>query len=144
MRSLEEGNLEEERRLCYVGVTRAKRRLCMTFARRRSLHGGRGHNLRSRFLGEIPDELIEHQGTVSPTGWAAAAGLGAPIGIGTPRRPEPQPSPLEFRVGDDIVHATLGEGVVTAVEPDQVIVVRFAGEATDRKLMADYAPLKKV
>jgi DNA helicase-2/ATP-dependent DNA helicase PcrA len=143
MRSLEEGNLEEERRLCYVGVTRAKQRLYMTFARRRSLHGGRGHNLRSRFLSEIPDELVDRQGTPEPTGWAAAAGLGASIGIG-PRRPEPRPSPLELRVGDDIVHATLGEGVVTAVEPDQVIVVRFAGEATERKLMADYAPLKKV
>ena len=144
MRSLEEGNLEEERRLCYVGVTRAKQRLYMTFARRRSLHGGRGHNLRSRFLGEIPDELVERQGTASPTGWAAAAGLGAPIGIGRRERRRPEPSPLELQVGDDIVHATLGEGVVTAVEPDQVIVVRFAGEATERKLMADYAPLKKV
>jgi DNA helicase-2/ATP-dependent DNA helicase PcrA len=142
MRSLEEGNLEEERRLCYVGVTRAKQRLYMTFARRRSLHGGRGHNLRSRFLSEIPDELVDRQGTPEPTGWAAAAGLGASIGTG-PRRPEPRPSPLELQVGDDIVHATLGEGVVTAVEPDQVIVVRFAGEATERKLMADYAPLKK-
>ena len=85
MRSLEEGNLEEERRLCYVGVTRAKQRLCMTFARRRSLHGGRGHNLPSRFLGEIPDELVERQGAASPTGWAAA-GLGAGIGLGSRER----------------------------------------------------------
>jgi DNA helicase-2/ATP-dependent DNA helicase PcrA len=143
MRSLEEGNLEEERRLCYVGVTRAKQRLWMTFARRRSLHGGRGHNLPSRFLREIPDELVERQGAASPTGWAAA-GLGAPIGIGRPGRRQPQPAPLEFRVGDDIVHATFGEGVVTAVEPGPVVVVRFAGDATERKLMADYAPLKKV
>jgi DNA helicase-2/ATP-dependent DNA helicase PcrA len=144
MRSLEEGNLEEERRLCYVGVTRAKQRLCMTFARRRSLHGGRGHNLPSRFLREIPDELVERQGAASPTGWAGAAGLGAAIGIGASGRPQPQSSPLEFRVGDDIVHATFGEGVVTAVEPGPVIVVRFADDATERKLMADYAPLKKV
>ena len=70
MRSLEEGNLEEERRLCYVGVTRARQRLCMTFARRRSLHGGRGYNLPSRFLGEIPEELVERQGAAS----AAPAG----------------------------------------------------------------------
>ena len=144
MRSLEEGNLEEERRLCYVGVTRAKQRLWMTFARRRSLHGGRGHNLPSRFLREIPDELVERQGAASPTGWAAAAGLGAQIGIGRPGRRQPQPSPVEFRVGDDIVHANFGEGVVMAVEPGPVVVVRFAGDATERKLMADYAPLKKV
>ncbi|HXF01056.1 MAG TPA: UvrD-helicase domain-containing protein [Solirubrobacterales bacterium] len=143
MRSLEEGNLEEERRLCYVGMTRAKQRLCLTFARRRSLYGGRGHNLRSRFLGEIPDELVERQGAAPTTGWAAA-GLGAAVGIGARERARPQSSPLELQVGDDIVHATLGAGVVTGVEPDQVIVVRFAGEATERKLMADYAPLKKV
>jgi DNA helicase II / ATP-dependent DNA helicase PcrA len=144
MRSLEEGNLEEERRLCYVGVTRAKQRLWMTFARRRSLHGGRGHNLPSRFLREIPDDLVERQGAASPTGWAATAGLGAPIGTGRPGRRQPQPSPLEFRVGDDIVHASFGEGVVIAVEPGPVVVVRFTGDASERKLMADYAPLKKV
>jgi DNA helicase-2/ATP-dependent DNA helicase PcrA len=141
MRSIEEGNLEEERRLCYVGVTRAKQRLCMTFARRRSLHGGRGHNLPSRFLGEIPDELVDRQGAASPTGWAG--GLGAAVGIGPRERPQPHPSPLEFRVGDDVVHATFGEGVVTSVEPGGVIVVRFAADATERKLMADYAPLKR-
>jgi DNA helicase II / ATP-dependent DNA helicase PcrA len=144
MRSLEEGNLEEERRLCYVGVTRAKQRLCMTFARRRSLHGGRGHNLPSRFLGEIPAELVDRQGDARPTGWAAAAALDAGIGPGSRGRPRPHASPLEFRVGDDVVHATFGEGVVTGVEPGGVIVVRFAADATERKLMGDYAPLKKV
>jgi DNA helicase-2/ATP-dependent DNA helicase PcrA len=144
MRSLEEGNLEEERRLCYVGVTRAKQRLCMTFARRRSLHGGRGHNLPSRFLGEIPAELVDRQGSPSPTGWAAAAALGAEIGLGSRGRPQPHASPLELGVGDDVVHATFGEGVVTAVEPGGVIVVRFAADATERKLMGDYAPLKRV
>jgi DNA helicase-2/ATP-dependent DNA helicase PcrA len=139
MRSLEEGNLEEERRLCYVGVTRARQRLCMTYARRRSLHGGRGHNLPSRFLGEIPAELVDRRGAAPPTGWAAAgAGLGAPM------RPERHASPLELRVGDDVVHAAFGEGVVTGVEPGGVIVVRFAADASERKLMADYAPLKKV
>jgi ATP-dependent DNA helicase UvrD/PcrA len=142
MRSIEEGNLEEERRLCYVGVTRAKQRLYMTHARRRSLHGGRGHNLPSRFLREIPDELVEREGTAPPTGWAA--GLGAALGIGSRERPQPRSSPLEFRTGDDVVHATFGEGVVTAVEPGGVIVVRFAVDATERKLMADYAPLKKL
>ena len=144
MRSLEEGNLEEERRLCYVGVTRARQRLCMTFARRRSLYGGRGHNLPSRFLGEIPAELVDRQGAASPTGWAAGTGLGAPLGLGSRERPQPHASPFELRVGDDVVHATFGEGVVTGVEPGGVIIVRFAADASERKLMADYAPLKKV
>ena len=46
-------------------------------------------------------------------------------------------------MGDDVVHAAFGEGVVTAVEPGGVIVVRFSSDGTERKLMADYAPLKK-
>jgi DNA helicase-2/ATP-dependent DNA helicase PcrA len=139
-RSLEEGNLEEERRLCYVGVTRAKERLFMTYARRRSLHGGRGYNLPSRFLGEIPDELVERYSSASPTGWAAGAGLG----LGAPERRQPHAPPLSFELGDDVVHATFGEGVVTAVEPGSVIVVRFAEDGTERKLMADYAPLRRI
>jgi len=143
MRSIEEGNLEEERRLCYVGVTRAKRRLYMTYARRRSLYGGRGHNLPSRFLAEIPDGLAERRGGALPTGWGAPPGLGAGIGAGASELEGRAGAPLEFRVGDDVVHATFGEGVVTAVEPGPVIVVRFSADAAERKLMADYAPLRK-
>jgi DNA helicase-2/ATP-dependent DNA helicase PcrA len=142
MRSVEEGNLEEERRLCYVGVTRAKQRLYMSFARRRSLHGGRGYNLPSRFVGEIPEELVERQGSTSPTGWAATA-LGGGAGS-APERRAPHAVPLDFEVGDDVVHATFGEGVVVGVEPGNVLVVRFATETAERKLMADYAPLRRV
>jgi DNA helicase-2/ATP-dependent DNA helicase PcrA len=141
MRSVEEGNLEEERRLCYVGVTRAKERLYMSYARRRSLHGGRGYNLPSRFVGEIPEELVERQGSTSPTGWAAAS-LGADAAAA--QRRAPHAVPLEFEVGDDVVHATFGEGVVIGVEPGNVLVVRFAAETAERKLMADYAPLRRV
>jgi DNA helicase-2/ATP-dependent DNA helicase PcrA len=141
MRSVEEGNLEEERRLCYVGVTRAKERLYMSYARRRSLHGGRGYNLPSRFVGEIPEELVERQGSTSPTGWAAAS-LGGDAAAA--QRRAPHAVPLEFEVGDDVVHATFGEGVVIGVEPGNVLVVRFAAETAERKLMADYAPLRRV
>ena len=48
-----------------------------------------------------------------------------------------------FRLGEDIVHAAFGEGVVTGVEPDGVIVVRFAGDGSERKLMAEYAPVSR-
>jgi ATP-dependent DNA helicase UvrD/PcrA len=99
----------------------------------------RGFNLPSRFLGEIPDELAERQASGSRTGWSMGA-----TGIGAAPEPKQPRAPLaEFRTGDDVVHATFGEGVVTAVEPGSVIVVRFAADATERKLMADYAPLKK-
>jgi DNA helicase-2/ATP-dependent DNA helicase PcrA len=50
---------------------------------------------------------------------------------------------VSYRLGDDIVHAAFGEGVVTGVEPDGIIVVRFAGDGSERKLMADYAPVSR-
>jgi DNA helicase-2/ATP-dependent DNA helicase PcrA len=137
-RSIEEGNLEEERRLCYVGATRAKRLLHMTFARQRSLYGARGQNLPSRFLDEVPEELTErHAAAAERTGWGLGSGLGRGTAV-APRTPT-----AEFGLGDDVVHASFGEGVVTAVEPGAVIVVRFAGDGAERKLMADYAPLRK-
>jgi DNA helicase II / ATP-dependent DNA helicase PcrA len=146
-RSLDEGNLEEERRLAYVGVTRARQRLYMTCARRRSLHGGSGWNLPSRFLREVPDELVNHHAMAVRTGWQGGSSLGGGMrsggGLAAPERKEPQTPEVEFRVGDDVVHASFGEGVITGVEPGSVIVVRFSGGG-ERKLMADYAPLKRV
>lgn len=139
-RSIEEGSLEEERRLCYVGVTRARRRLHLSFARRRILYGAAGAGLPSRFLSEIPDHLVErHSSTAAPTGWGPEPAPGAPQPIS---RPEPRPA-IELGVGDDVVHASFGEGVVTGVEPGSVVVVRFSGDGAERKLMAEYAPLRK-
>src|SRR5919197_78619 len=97
-RSLDEGTLEEERRLCYVGMTRAMRDLTLTYARRRAVFGGAAFGLPSRFLGEIPH---------------------------------------------DVVHAAFGDGVVTGIEPGGIVVVRFAGDGSERKLMAEYAPITK-
>jgi DNA helicase-2/ATP-dependent DNA helicase PcrA len=48
-----------------------------------------------------------------------------------------------MRIGDDVVHASFGDGVVTGTEPGGVIVVRFSDDGKERKLMADYAPIKK-
>ncbi|MFN8161304.1 MAG: UvrD-helicase domain-containing protein [Solirubrobacterales bacterium] len=140
MRALEEGGEEEERRLCYVGVTRARRRLLMTWARQRRTFGGRRERgIPSRFLDEIPAELTDRHssavGALVAGGWEAASGAGAaPIDPGTA---------LELQTGDDIVHASFGDGVVTAVEPGGVIVVRFASDGSERKLMADYAPIQR-
>ena len=135
-RSLEEGNEEEERRLAYVGITRARKRLWMTHARSRRLFGGRETGFPSRFLSELPEQLVEREGTQEQaiTGWS--------LGGSTGPTPKADPS-LSFVTGDDIVHASFGDGVVTAVEPGGVIVVRFAGDGAERKLMADYAPLRK-
>jgi DNA helicase-2/ATP-dependent DNA helicase PcrA len=135
-RSLEEGNEEEERRLAYVGITRARKRLWMTHARSRRMFAGRETGFPSRFLSELPEQLVEREGTEEQalTGWSLG-GNGAPA-----LRADPS---LSFATGDDVTHASFGEGVVTAVEPGGVIVVRFANDGAERKLMADYAPLRK-
>jgi ATP-dependent DNA helicase UvrD/PcrA len=137
MRAIEAGDLEEERRLCYVGATRAMRALFFTHARTRALFGNRDWNLPSRFIEEIPAELTDRDPD-EPTGPDAAAewdrGEGAAAAAD---------GGASFRVGDDVVHANFGEGVVTGREPGGLVVVRFAEDGSERKLMADYAPLKK-
>ena len=139
MRSLEEGGEEEERRLCYVGITRARRRLYMTWARERRLFGRAERNLPSRFVDELPAELTERHssaaGHASGIGWESGpADAAAAV--------DPGPT-LEMQTGDDVVHASFGEGVVTGVEPGGVVIVRFAGDGVERKLMADYAPIRR-
>ncbi|HEY5707820.1 MAG TPA: UvrD-helicase domain-containing protein [Solirubrobacterales bacterium] len=139
MRALEEGGEEEERRLCYVGITRARKRLYVTWARERRLFGRAERNLPSRFVDELPAELTERHSSAP----GAAAGLGWETTSADGAAPvDPGPA-LELRTGDDVVHAAFGEGVVTAVEAGGVVVVRFAGDGTERKLMADYAPIRR-
>ena len=139
MRSLEEGGEEEERRLCYVGITRARRRLYMTWARERRLFGRAERNLPSRFTDELPAELTERHssaaGHAGGIGWESSSSDAA-------TQIDPGPT-LELQTGDDVVHASFGEGVVTAVEPGGVVVVRFAEDGAERKLMADYAPIRR-
>ena len=155
-RSLDEGSLEEERRLCYVGITRAMRDLTLTYARRRTLFGAESFGLRSRFLDEIPSELTDSSDDVIGSGagrisasrgpgggggggpglWAAAASAAGPSSGN--RRPTPG-----YRIGDDVVHAAFGEGVVTGIEPDGIVVVRFAGDGSERRLLADVAPVTR-
>jgi DNA helicase-2/ATP-dependent DNA helicase PcrA len=132
-RSIEEQGLEEERRLCYVGLTRAQERLVLTHAAARSLWGSRGYNLPSRFLDELPQEEIERD-RLRPSSWT---GYGAPTV--TVRRDVPSLS-----TGDSVRHSTLGEGVVTAIASDGIVTVRFADDGVERRLMLEYAPLEKV
>jgi DNA helicase-2/ATP-dependent DNA helicase PcrA len=163
-RAIDEGSLEEERRLFYVGITRAMRQLYLTYARRRAVFGAQTFGLPSRFLDEIPADLLEEpQQTVFRAG-ALSTGL-AGVGAGTGRRSataggwydrgagersasgarvrEPASAGAQFRLGEDVVHAAFGDGVVTGVEPGGVIVVRFAGDGSERKLMAEYAPVSR-
>ena len=134
-RSLEENTLEEERRLAYVGMTRAKERLVLTHASARSLWGSRSYNLPSRFLDELPEDVERER--LRPASWSSyASSSGGGI---APREDVP-----DLSTGDTVRHETLGEGIVTRVEPGGVVTVRFAGEDSERRLMLDYAPLLKV
>jgi DNA helicase-2/ATP-dependent DNA helicase PcrA len=144
-RSLDEGDVEEERRLFYVGVTRAMRELYLTYALRRAVFGTQAYGLRSRFLDEIPAELLdEERPSARVAAWRPGAGEVAPgRARWTPSSAREAPAAVSFRLGEDVVHAAFGEGVVTAVEPDGVIVVRFAGDGSERKLMAEYAPVSR-
>ena len=135
MRSIEENDIEEERRLCYVGMTRAKERLTMTHAMRRSLYGRTDTNLPSRFLDELPEDGVERE-RLRPSSWSS---YGAP--------PSSQPAPRfdlpDLATGDAVRHHTLGTGIVTRIEPDGVVTVRFE-DGSERRLMLEYAPLEKV
>jgi DNA helicase-2/ATP-dependent DNA helicase PcrA len=139
-RALDEGGLEEERRLAYVGITRAMRSLYLTSARRRAVFGSTQYGLRSRFLDEIPSELTDRADepriragapAQRPGSWAAA------------RSVEREPA-LTFGLGDDVSHAAFGAGVVVGIEAGGIVVVRFAGDGSERKLMSEYAPITKV
>ena len=163
-RALDEGGLEEERRLFYVGVTRAMRELYLSYAMRRAVFGAQTAGLRSRFLSEIPAELLDE---VEPSDRLRAGRLGGSItaGVGPGARSLVTGTSRSsggsrggewardgaaqtavasgFRLGEDVVHAAFGEGVVTGVEPGGVIVVRFAEDGSERKLMAEYAPVTR-
>jgi DNA helicase II / ATP-dependent DNA helicase PcrA len=134
-RAIEEQGVEEERRLFYVGMTRAKERLTLTHASSRLLWGRTTHNLPSRFLDELPERELERQ-TLRPASWAA---YGRPAASIAPRDDVPA-----LVTGDSVRHGTLGEGVVTRIEPGGVVTVRFAGDGSERRLMLDYAPLEKI
>jgi ATP-dependent DNA helicase UvrD/PcrA len=130
-RSIEEQGIEEERRLCYVGMTRAKELLTLTHASSRSLWGSRGYNLPSRFLDELPGTVERER--LRPSSWSSYGAAGV-----APREDVPTLS-----TGDSVKHGTLGEGVVTQIEAGGVVTVRFA-DGSERRLMLDYAPLERI
>jgi DNA helicase-2/ATP-dependent DNA helicase PcrA len=136
-RSLEENEVEEERRLCYVGMTRAKERLTMLHATRRSLYGRSDANLPSRFLDELPEEGVERE-RLRPASWS---GYGA-----QPRREAaaaPRGEIPSLSTGDTVRHSSLGTGIVTRIEADGVVTVRFE-DGAERRLMLEYAPLERI
>jgi DNA helicase II / ATP-dependent DNA helicase PcrA len=133
-RSIEENSLEEERRLAYVGMTRAKERLVLTHALRRNLYGRSDANLPSRFLDELPTIGVERE-RLRPTSWSD---YGAHVREVAPRMDIP-----DLSTGDTVRHQSLGTGIVTRIEPGSVVTVRFE-DGSERRLMLEYAPLERI
>jgi DNA helicase-2/ATP-dependent DNA helicase PcrA len=131
--------MEEERRLCYVGITRAKKRLYLLRSYRRSLFGGSTANPPSRFLQDISPHLISPRGLweESPTPVASAYS-----------QPSPRPSStLTLKVGDHVRHSKFGPGIVMNCNPtrdDQELTVVFEEAGVVKKLLASLAPLEKI
>jgi DNA helicase-2/ATP-dependent DNA helicase PcrA len=131
--------LEEERRLCYVGVTRAKERLYLSHAWRRTLWGSTSHNIPSRFLSEVPAELVEDVGVVG----SSTSGLGLPRAPG--RRQSSGAETLGLVAGDRVVHDRWGEGTVvwTKGEGDGAQAEVTFGSVGTKKLLLSAAPLRR-
>jgi superfamily I DNA/RNA helicase len=135
-RSIEENTLEEERRLCYVGMTRAQERLTLTHAMRRNLYGRYDANLPSRFLDELPNLSVERE-RLRPASWS---GYGRQ---NVQREFAPRETFPDLSTGDSVRHGTLGAGIVTRIEPGGVVTVRFE-DGNERRLMLEYAPLERI
>jgi DNA helicase-2/ATP-dependent DNA helicase PcrA len=134
-RSIEENSLEEERRLAYVGMTRAKERLVLTHALRRNLYGRADANLPSRFLDELPTIGVERE-RLRPASWSD-------YGARVRQEYAPRADVPELSTGDAVRHQTLGTGIVTRIEPGDVVTVRFE-DGSERRLMLEYAPLERL
>ncbi|WP_018990762.1 UvrD-helicase domain-containing protein [Aromatoleum toluclasticum] len=148
--ALENEGLEEERRLMYVAVTRARERLYISFAQSRMLHGQTRYNLRSRFLEEIPEGLVKWLSPPSPRSMGARSGVGMRV---EPARSGSASRPLQaaarnqdlggLRVGQLVSHAKFGQGVIVAAEgsgADARVQINF-GSAGIKWLMLAVAKL---
>ena len=160
-------DVEEERRLAYVGITRAKRRLFISHANSRMLFGTTSRNLPSRFVLEIPDALTEKTGRrpSSQMSFEALArgdyerdsysgeerstfsgnGYLARQKAAVAKKPQSVPTEI-YNVGDTVTHKVFGKGVVVSAKPmanDFMLEIAFEGGST-KKLMANYAKLQKV
>lgn len=156
--------VEEERRLCYVGITRAEKELTLTCARRRMIRGETQYNKMSRFLKEIPMELLstgavftkdkeEPEVKVSAYMQAKQAFKAKPFGGSTPYSQSPAKSfgkpsgkGLNYKTGDRVRHIKFGEGTVTAIIEggrDYEVTVAFDTAGT-KKMFAAFAKLEKI
>lgn len=150
--------LAEERRLCYVAITRAREKLYLTYAGQRMLYGRTQYNRPSEFLEEIPPELLVDRDPIDPPPKRlqkpqVQAGSG---GVRDPRstwgtwdkqkgNPVQEPAGLDYHVGDKVEHVKFGKGIIVSIkgEGNQAeISIVFGGQI--KKLIAEYAKLTKL
>ncbi len=153
-RSLEDPDeMAEERRLCYVGITRAKDRVFLSYAFRRSMWGSSDVSTPSRFLSDIPKQLISGSASFADVRPREAAAIRAstwetPVGA-RPTRAAAAPAPsreLQFRAGQRVKHAQFGEGIVIESRldrNDEEVTVAFK-KAGIKRLLASFANLQKL
>ena len=159
---LDDTEIEEERRTCYVGITRAERRLYLTYARQRTIYGRTEMSRPSRFLAEIPEELVEHKEAdfFSGTDLRAPSNIWSERSTRTERKrymPPPQHTAADgsvirpdasaaFQAGDAVRHSKWGDGRIVAISgsgEDAELSIAFPGEGI-KKFVQKYAPILKL
>lgn len=159
---LDDTEIEEERRTCYVGITRAERRLYLTYARQRTIYGRTEMSRPSRFLAEIPEELVEHKEAAffGGTDLRAPSNIWGERSTRTERKrymPPPQHTAADgsvirpdvsaaFQAGDAVRHSKWGDGRIVAISgsgEDAELSIAFPGEGI-KKFVQKYAPILKL
>ena len=147
----------EERRLAYVGITRAKQKLYLTKTRSRMLFGSTSYNKESRFVTEIPDELLEKTGDERKSAFSSGFGNGERFTVGAGRtnaspkagvayRPPAVKAGVSYSVGDTVLHKVFGKGMVMSAEKmgnDTLLEIAF-DKAGTKKLMANFCKMEKL
>lgn len=156
MRSFgDDSEIEEERRLCYVGITRAKQKLFITRAKSRTLFGRTSYNPSSRFLEEIPTELVQFsmEKAAVPKFAQGEAHIGASsIGMKSalldtaqPKKETATATNLNYSIGDKVKHRKFGMGtVIGAQSMGKDMLLKISFEVGEKNLLAAYAPIEKV
>jgi len=138
---MDSGEIEEERRLCYVGMTRAREKLFLTYTVLRNLYGGTQYAIPSRFLNEISDRLLD-----KPRERSFATGAKGNPSLDSKKTKSTAKSGLELKAGDKVAHQKWGIGTVIALKgqgEDTQVTVAFPGLGL-KELILSFAPLEKV
>lgn len=133
----DQAQMEEERRLCYVGITRAKEKVYLTHTLRRSLMGTSASSVPSRFLQDIPSHLL-----ISPDARPAQV-----VHVSQQKNAEPSLPVTDFKAGDHVNHAMFGEGIVVnclVSGDDHEVTIAFKGGAGVKRFILSLAPLQKL